>query len=67
MRFCCEGHGVLLYSERALYVSINCNNPARSQHFELEICIMRYHIESCKSGSLEQCMVATAEQDYVED
>ena len=67
MHFRCEGRSVLLRSERALCVSINCNDPLRSWHLELEISIMRYRIESCKCGSPEQCMVATAERDYVED
>ena len=67
MRFCCEGRGVLLYSERALYVSIDCNNSARSWHLELEVCVVRHRIELCKCGSSEQCMIATAERDYIED
>ena len=58
---------MLLCSERALYVSVDCNNSAGSWHLELEICIMRYRIESRKCDSPEQCMVATAERDYVED
>ena len=53
--------------EGALYVSIDCYNPARSWHFELETGIMRYHIESSECGSSEQCMIATAEGDDVED
>ena len=67
MRFCCEGHGVLLCSEGALCVSIDCNNSARSWHLELEVCIMRYHIESSKCGSPEQRVITTAERDYIED
>ena len=67
MRFYCEGCGVLLCSERALYVSIDYNNPARSWHLELDVCIMRYHIESRKCGSPEQCMRTTVERDYIED
>ena len=67
MRFCCEGHSVLLRSERVLCVSINCNNPTRSWHLELEVCIMRYPIESRKCGSPEQCMITTVERDYIED
>ena len=65
--FCCEGRSVLLRTERALCVSINCYNPARSWHFELEVCIMRYRIESGKCGSSEQCVIATAEGDDIED
>ena len=46
LRFCCEGRSVLLRAERALCISINCYNPAWSSHFEFEVCIMRYRIES---------------------
>ena len=62
-----EGRSVLLRAKRALCVSINCNNPAKSRHFELEVCIMRYRIESGKCGSSEQCVIATAEGDDIED
>ena len=67
MHFCCEGRGVLLCSERALCVSIDCNNSARSWHLELEVCIMWYRIESSKYGLPEQCVITTAERDYIED
>ena len=67
MRFYCEGRSVLLCTERALCVSIDCDDPPRSWHLELEICIMRYRIESRKCGSPEQCMIAAAERDYIED
>ena len=49
LRFCCEGRSVLLRAERALCVSINCYNPAKSWHFELEVCIMWYRIESANA------------------
>ena len=65
--FRCEGRSVLLCAERALCVSINYYNPARSWHFELEVCIMRYCIESSKCGSSEQCVIATTEGDVIED
>ena len=61
--FYSEGRSVLLRMERALCVSIDCDDPPRSWHLELEVCIMRYHIESRKCGSLEQCMIATTERD----
>ena len=67
MHFCCEVCGVLLCSERALYVSIDCDDPPRSWPLELEICIMRYCIESCKCSSPEQRVITTAEWDYIED
>ena len=65
--FCCEGRSVLLCTEGALCVSIDYYNPARSWRFELEVCIMRYRIESGECGSSEQCVIATAEGDDVED
>ena len=52
---------MLLHAERALCVSIDCDDPPRSWHLELEVCIMRYRIESRKCGSPEQCMIAAAE------
>ena len=67
MRFCCEGCGVLLCSERALCVSIDRNNSAMSWHLELVVSIMRYRSESSKCGSPEQCVITTAERDYIED
>ena len=67
LHFCCEGRGMLLCTERAFCVSINYYNPARSWHFELEVCIMRYHIESGKCGSSEQCMIAIVEGDDIKD
>ena len=67
LHFCREGRSVLLRTERAFCVSINCYNPARSWHFELEVCIMRYRIESSKCGSPEQCVIATAEGDDIKD
>ena len=65
--FCCEGRSVLLHTEGALCVSIDCYNPVRSWHLELEVGIMRHRIESGKCGSSEQCMIATAEGDDIED
>ena len=67
MRFYYEGRGVLLYLERALCVSIDCNNSARSWHLELEVCIMWYRIESSKCGLPEQCVITTAERDCIKD
>ena len=58
---------MLLRAERAFCVSIDCYNPTRSWHFELEVCIMRYHIESGKCGSSEQCVIAAAKGDDIED
>ena len=67
MYFCYEGRSVLLHTERALCVSINCYNPVRSWHFQLEVCIMRYRIEFGKCGSSEECVIATSEGDDIKD
>ena len=58
---------MLLGAKGVFRVSIDCYNPARSWHFELEVCIMRYRIESGKCGSPEQCVIATAKGDDIED
>ena len=65
--FCCKGRHVLLRLEGAFGVSIDRNYSSRAWHFELKVCVVRYRIELCKCGSLEQCLIATAERDYVED
>ena len=67
MYFHCEGHRVLLRSERAFGVSIDRNDSSRAWHLELEICIVRHRIEFCECGSSEQGVIATSEWDYVED
>ena len=67
MYFCCEGRSVLLRMEGALCVSIDCYNPTGSWHFELEVCIMRYRIESGKCDSPDQCVIATAKGDDIKD
>ena len=58
---------MLLHTEGVLCVSIDCYNPTRSGHIELEVGIVRHHIKSSKCGSSEQCMIATAEGDDIED
>ena len=62
----CESRRVLLCSERALCVSIDCNNSAKSWHLELEVCIVRHRIELSKCGSFEQCVIAAAKWDDIE-
>ena len=58
---------MLFHAERAFCVSIDCYDPPRSWHLELEVCVMRYRIEFFKCGSPEQCVIATAERDDIED
>ena len=49
--FCYEGCNMLFCTERAVHVSIDCYDPARSWHLELEVCIVRYHIEMSERSS----------------
>ena len=58
---------MLLCSEGALHISIDCYDAAWTGHLELEISIVQHHIESGKRSSSEQCMIATAEGDDIED
>ena len=58
---------MLLSTEGAFHVSINCYNTAWSGHLEFEIGIVRDRIEASERGSSEQCMVATTEGDDIED
>ena len=67
MYFRREGRRMLLRSERAFSVSIDRDYSLGACHFELEVCVVRHHIELCKCGSSEQCVIAAAEWDYVED
>ena len=57
---------MFLRSERVFGVSIYRDDSARSWHLELEVCVVRHRIELGKCGSPEQCVIATAERDYVE-
>ena len=65
--FCCEGSGVLLGTEGAFRVSIDCYDTAWSGHLEFEISTMWHHIQSSKCSLSEQGVIATAEWDYVKD
>ena len=58
---------VLLGTEGALRVSINCYDTAWSGHLELEISIVWHCIESSERGSSKQCMIAAAEGDDIGD
>ena len=62
-----EGCSTLFCMERAVHVSVDCYDPARSWHLELEVCIVWYRIESSECGSSKQCMIATTERHDVED
>ena len=67
MYFRREGCSMLFYTERVVHVSIDCYDPARAWHFELDVCIVWYRIESSKCGSSKQCMVTTTERDDIKD
>ena len=58
---------MLLSTEGALHVYIDCNDATWTGHLELQIGVMQDRIEAGKSGSSEQCMIAAAEGDDVED
>ena len=58
---------MLLSMEGAFHVSIDCYNTAWSGHLEFEISIVWHRIESGKCSSSEQCVIATAEGDNIED
>ena len=65
--FCREGRSMFFRTEGAVCISIDCYDPARSWHLELEVCIVWYRIESSECGSSKQCVIAAAEGDDVED
>ena len=65
--FHCQGRGVLLGTKGAFHVSVDCYDTAWPRHFEFEIGIVWHRIEATKGGSSEQCVIATAEGDDVED
>ena len=58
---------MLLRSEGAFRIFVDRDDSMRAWHLELEVCIIRYRIESRKCGSPEQCMIATVEGDDVKD
>ena len=65
--FCCQGRGVLLSMEGAFRISVGHYDTAWSGHLELQICVVWHCIESSKCGSSEQCVIAAAEGDDIED
>ena len=58
---------MLLSTEGALRISIDCYDTARPGHLKLEVGIVRHCIELSKCSSSEQCMITTAEGDDVLD
>ena len=49
--FCREGLSMLFRMEGAVCVSIDCYDPVRSWHLELEVCIVLYRIETSERSS----------------
>ena len=58
---------MFLRSEGAFRISVDRDDSTRAWHLELEVCIMRYRIESSECGSLKQRVITTSERDYIED
>ena len=62
-----DGRGMLLNTEVPFRVSIECYDATWALHLELYISIVRNHIETGEGGSSEQCVIATAGGDDIED
>ena len=58
---------MLLCSEGAFSVAVDYYDAAWTGHLELEISVVWHCVESGKCGSSEQCVVAAAEGDDIED
>ena len=58
MLFCMDG---------VFCISVYCYDTAWTGHLDLEVSIVWYIVESGKRGSSEQCVIAVAEGDNVED
>ena len=58
---------MLLCTEGAFRVSVDHYNATWTRHLELKISIVRYSVESSECGSSQQCVIATAKGDDVED
>ena len=58
---------MLLCTEGAFRVSIYYNDTTWTGHLELEISVVWHCVESSKRGSSEQCVIAAAEGDDIED
>ena len=65
--FRCQGRDVLLGTNGAFHVSVDCYDTTWSGHLKFEIGIVWHRIEASKCGSSKQCVIATAEGDDVED
>ena len=57
---------MLLCSEGAFNVAIDCYDAAWTGHIELEISIVWHCVKSSKHGSSEQCVIAAVEGADIE-
>ena len=67
MYFCRKGRSVLFRTKGTLCISIDCYNTAGSGHLKLEIGIVWHRIKSSERSPSEQCMIAAAKGDDIED
>ena len=58
---------MLLGTEGAFRVSIDCYDATWSVRLELEISIVWHRVESSKCGSSKQCVIAAAKRDDIDD
>ena len=58
---------MLLSTEGAFHVSIDCNDATWTRHLELQIGVVWDRTKAGESGSSEQCVIAVAEGDDIED
>ena len=58
---------MLLYSEGAFRIAIDCYDAAWTRHLELKISIVWHRVEACECSSSEQCVIAAAKRDDIED
>ena len=58
---------MLFGTEGAFGFAINCYDAAPTGHLGPKISVVWHRVESSKRGSSEQCVVAAAEGDDIED
>ena len=58
---------MLLCSEGAFRIAIDCYDAAWTGHLELEISIVWHRVESSECSPTEQCMIAAAKGDNIKD
>ena len=58
---------MLFCTERAFCIAIDCYDAVWARNLEVEISIVWYCVESSKRSLFEQCVIAVAEGDDIED